>query len=346
MKVLVARTDRLGDVVLSLPVFAWLRENRPDWELQAIVAPASVPLVENDPAVARVWTWTEGGAVALAPGLAAERFEAAILLWYDAPLARLLRRIGVRRRVGPLSKWSSWLLLRGGVRQARSRGRRHERDFNLLLAEKLAGRGGPWAEPVLHLSAEQSAAGRRFRAEAGSPATLAFVHPGSGGSAVPWPAERFAAVARRLAERDGWRVFVTGGPADRAAVDRVLAAAGPRVGDLAGRYDLRGLLGVLSGGDLLVAPSTGPLHIAAALGLAVAAPYSPVPTQSVARWGARGPFVRAASPDVPCPARLACWGERCRWWNCMERIEADTLVAGALAAVAAREAARDGGGEA
>ena len=39
MKVLVARTDRLGDVVLSLPVFAYVKERQPDWEIHALVAP-------------------------------------------------------------------------------------------------------------------------------------------------------------------------------------------------------------------------------------------------------------------------------------------------------------------
>ncbi len=352
MKVLIARTDRLGDVVLSLPVFAWLRQTRPDWELHALVAPACVPLLEHDPAVARSWIWTEADAESLAARLAAERFDAAVLLWYDAPLARLLRRIGIPRRIGPLSKWSSWLLLNRGVRQGRSRGKRHERDYNLQLAEKLAGRGAGWPEPRLHLSAGQREAGRRFRAEAlaglerasGGPAgTVAFVHPGSGGSALTWPPERFGQVARRLAAREGWRVYVTGGPADAAAVAAAVAEAGSDVRSLAGRYDLRAFLGILSGGDLLIGPSTGPLHMAAALGLAVAAPFSPVPTQSVARWGPRGPFARAVPPQVRCPARLDCWGERCRFWNCMERVEVEAVVASALVALAMRGEADDEG---
>lgn len=401
MKILVARTDKLGDVVLALPVFAWLRARRPDWRLHAVVAPGCVPLVENDPAVARVWTWEgalgchgaasvgaaaggRGAAGGGAPGngaagppeagggglpaaagaapaaplgtaLATERFDAALLLYYDAALARGLRRHGVSPRVGPLSKWSSWLLLDRGVWQRRSRGGRHESEYNLRLARALAGvepgsvsgeaaggrprapAGGPDPVPRLALSPAQRERGRRFRAEeAGGADTVAFVHPGSGGSALNWPAERFGEVAARLAAA-GWRVFLTGGPADGEAVRRAAAAAGPGVANVAGRWDLREFLGVLSGGDVLVGPSTGPLHMAAALGLAVAGVYPPLPVQSIGRWGPRGERVRAVAPALACPARLVCRGARCRHWNCLEKIGVPDVVALARAARAERQ---------
>lgn len=384
MKILVARTDKLGDVVLALPVFAWLRARRPDWQLHAVVAPGCVPLVENDPAVARVWTWegadggrggasgdagggagggadagetgpTEAGgggppaaagaapAAPLPAALATERFAAALLLRYDAALARCLRRHGVSPRVGPLSKWSSWLVLDRGVWQRRSRGGWHESEYNLRLARALAGAerdegAGRFAPvPRLALSAAQRERGRRFRAEeAGGADTVAFVHPGSGGSALNWPPERFGEVAARLAAA-GWRVFLTGGPADGESVRRAAAAAGPGVVNAGGRWDLREFLGVLSGGDVLVGPSTGPLHMAAALGLAVAGVYPPLPVQSIGRWGPRGESVRAVAPALDCPARLACRGDRCRHWNCLESIGVPDVVALARAARAERQ---------
>jgi len=332
VKVLLARTDKLGDVVLSLPAIAWLKGRRPDWELHALVAARAAPLVEHDPGLARVWTWP-----ADAPRLRAERFDAAVLLVYDRAVAAHLWRIGVRRRVGPLSRWTSWLLLSRGVRQHRSAGGRHERDYNVELAAALAGEAarGELPAPRLALSAEQREAGRRFRAEvAADAAVVAFVHAGSGGSALVWPPERFGAVAARLAARPGWRLFLTGGEQDGPAVAAAAAAAGPAVTSLAGRYDLRQLLGVLSGGDLMIAPSTGPLHLASALGLAAVGVMSPVPVQSAERWGPLGPRARSVSPDVACPARLACLGPRCRLWNCLETIGVEAVVAAAVDAIA------------
>jgi len=338
VKVLVARTDRLGDVVLSLPAIAWLQERRPAWELHALVAAPSVPIVENDPALTAVRVWPDD-----APRLAAERYDAALLLHYDAAVAVQLRRSGVSRRTGPLSKASSWLLLDRGVWQRRSRARRHERDLNCELAARLAGAGDEaWPTPRLHLSPAQRALGSEFRArEAAGAERVVFVHAGSRGSALAWPAARFGEVARRLAARPGWRVFLTGGPDDRAAVKAAAAAAGEGVTVAAERWDLRGFLGALTGGDLLVGPSTGPLHAAAALGLATVGVFSPVPVQSPVRWGPLGPHATALAPAVRCPGRLACVGERCRLWNCVETIGVDG-VAEAAVAVAGERAASGG----
>lgn len=333
------RTDKLGDVVLALPVFAYLKAQHPDWRLHAMVAPDSVPLVENDPHVDAIWPYTDAALPELADQLAAERFDAAILLFFHRPLASLLRHIKVPRRVGSLSKLASWFLLNRGVWQNRSRGRHHESEYNLLLARKLSGRGGIFPLPEIHLSEGQLEIGRQFRQrelDAGQAAI--FVHPGSGGSALNWPPERYAAVANRLAAREDCRVFVTGGGADRERIETVAKDLEPAVQVLAGEYQLRDFLGIVAGGDVFVGPSTGPLHMAAALQLAVVGLYSPVPTQSSGRWGPRCLHGTVLSPDVPCPARLVCFGERCRHWNCMDGIGVDSVLTAAAEVLAQRRA--------
>lgn len=344
MKVLIARTDRLGDVVLSLPVFAAGRAARPDWEFHALVAPACAPLVENDPAVAAVWTWSEAAGAAadaaLVERLRAECFDAAVILHFRAPLARLLRRAGIRRLHGPWSKPASWLLLDRGTWQRRSRGGSHELEFNLDLLGRLPGLGAhPATDPVLHLAAAQAAIGREFRARhAAGERVIAFVHPGSGGSALDWPPSRFAAVANALAALPGWRVFVTGQGADGPAVLAMRAAGlDPRVGILLDRYALREFLGVLSAGDVFVGPSTGPLHLAGALGLGVVGLYPPVLAMSPRRWGPRARWRRVLVPAVECPGRHACRLERCPLHNCLENLDAPAVVAAARAVVGERD---------
>jgi len=345
VKILVARTDRLGDLVLSLPVFAAGRAARPDWEFQALVNPVCAPLVENDPNVSAVWTWNEGFGAAveadLVARLRAERFDAAVLLHFRAPLARLLRKAGIRRRYGPWSKPASWLLLNRGVWQHRSRGGGHEMDLNLELLERLPGVGRlASAAPRLHLADAQLEIGREFRRrEAPGARVVAFVHPGSGGSALDWEPARFAAVAGTLAAQPGWRVFVTGQGGDRSAVEAMQAAAlDPRAGVLLDRYTLREFLGVLSAGDVFIGPSTGPLHLAGALGLGVVGLYPPVPAMSPRRWGPRGPWNRVLVPAVDCPGRHACRLERCPLHNCLDGV----TVPAVLAAVRAVMGERDG----
>jgi ADP-heptose:LPS heptosyltransferase len=338
VKVLVARIDKLGDVVLSLPVFADLKACRPEWQVHALVAAESVPLVENDPHVEVIWTFSEDELSQLEARLAKEAYDAAILLFYHRPLASLLRRLRIPRRVGPLSKPSSWFLLNRGAWQRRSRAVHHERDYNVKLARKLAGAGGEYPDPRLYPTPGQLEIGARFRhEEAPGAETVVFVHPGSSRSALNWEPARYAEVANNLAQEAGWRVFITGGPADRAAIKAIDGSLDPEVRVLAERYSLRDFIGVLTGGDLLIGPSTGPLHMAAALGLAVVGIYSPVLCQSIARWGPLGRRARALAPAVPCPARLLCFAERCRHYNCMDQVSVAGVVAVARELIAALE---------
>lgn len=349
MKVLVARTDRLGDLVLSLPVFEDIKLRRPDWQVHVMVAPASVPLVENDPHIEAVWTWTgtetDSERAKLAERLRRENFDAVVILQYRMELAQLMKEAGIRKRYGPLSKGSSWFLLNRGSLQSRSRGHRHEMEHNLLLSRRLtdgwrAMLGASvegFREPKLHLTSGQEEIGRNFRRDEASGAeTLVFIHPGSGGSALDWEPDRFAGVANALAGQPGWRVFITGSAADGPLVAEVAKHLDEGVGLLLDRFSLREFMGVLAAGDLFIGPSTGPLHMAAAVGSATVGLFPPVVTMSPERWGPRGPWSRALVPLVACPARRICLEKKCVLYNCMTRIFDGEVVEAANEAVSTR----------
>jgi len=331
LKILVTRTDRLGDLVLSLPAIDLLAAAHPDWEIHVMTAPATAPLMTAHPGVTRVWTWRDdlpaASVRALAGELRSEEFDAAVMLQYRRELASLLRRVGIARRHGPHSRLSSWFLLNHGVRQSRSARDEHEAVYNCELAARLADvRDADCALPRLHPGADARAVGRAFRAERAADArTVAFVHPGSGGSALDWEPARFATLANDLATREGWRVFVTGAGADSEAVGAVSAGLDPAVDVLLDAFGLRDFAGVLAAGDVFVGPSTGPLHMAAALDLATIGLYPPVRTMSPRRWGPRGRWCRVLVPEVMCPENRFCAGERCAHHNCMYLVAAETV---------------------
>lgn len=336
MKVLVTRTDRLGDLMLSLPVFEYLNRALPDWEVQALVAPTAVPLLENNPFVQGIWTWTDQDSDAaqaeLMDRLKQEHFSAVIMLQYRRELARLLKGAGIKRRHGPWSRFSSWFLLNRGSWQGRAHSARHEMEQNLRLARHFlqgAAKEIPFPAPRLFLTEGQLEIGREFRREFGIEADkVVFLHPGSGGSALDWDSGRFAAVANALHRMAGFQVFLTGSRADREKIEPVRAALDFQVGDLVDRYPLREFLGVLAAGDYFVGPSTGPLHMAAALGLGTVGLFPPVATMSAGRWGQQGKYCRTITPAVRCPESRYCRGNSCPLFNCMDGIfERDVLGA-------------------
>jgi ADP-heptose:LPS heptosyltransferase len=140
------------------------------------------------------------------------------------------------------------------------------------------------------------------------------VHPGAADAGRRWPADRFAAVARRE-RRDGRRVLVTGGPGEVALAREVAATAGLPPGDvLAGRTDLVALARVVAGADRLVCGDTGVAHLASAVATPSVVLFGPVPPaewgppeadgRHVALWAGRPGDPHAARTD---PGLLRIW---------------------------------------
>ncbi|GAA4866173.1 glycosyltransferase family 9 protein [Saccharopolyspora cebuensis] len=121
------------------------------------------------------------------------------------------------------------------------------------------------------------------------------LHPAATAPAREWPVHRCAEAVARLSDA-GHRVLVTGAAADR---ELTAAVAGDRGADLGGATDLRELAAVLAGADAVVAPNTGPAHLAAAVGTPVVSLFAPV--VPAARWAPYGvPTVLLGDQHAPC----------------------------------------------
>ncbi|SNS63967.1 ADP-heptose:LPS heptosyltransferase [Geodermatophilus pulveris] len=115
-----------------------------------------------------------------------------------------------------------------------------------------------------------------------APAGVALVHPGAAFPSRRWPADRFAAVARHLADR-GLDVRVTGGPAEVPLARAVAEAAGLGEGCvLAGRTTTLELAAVVAGARVVVSGDTGVAHLATAYRRPSVVLFGPV---SPALWG-------------------------------------------------------------
>ena len=116
----------------------------------------------------------------------------------------------------------------------------------------------------------------------GLPDAPVVVHPGAAAGSRRWPADRWAAVARSVAE-EGRPVVVTGGPAELDAC-RTVAEAHPQVTDLCGRLDLHDLAVLIGGARLLLSGDTGVAHLATAYGTPSVLLFGPTPPS---QWGPR-----------------------------------------------------------
>jgi ADP-heptose:LPS heptosyltransferase len=111
---------------------------------------------------------------------------------------------------------------------------------------------------------------------------LTLLHPGAAAAGRRWPADRFAAVARRLAA-DGHDIRITGSAAERGLASRVAQQAGlPAQTVLAGQTSLDALAAFTASARLVISGDTGMSHLASAFGRPSVTLFGPVPPSE---WG-------------------------------------------------------------
>jgi heptosyltransferase-2 len=321
-RILIVRTDRMGDVVLATPLIRALRRTYPNAYLAVLVRPYGRDLLLNNPHLDTVLVDDELGAHAGRRGLARlaldlrrQHFDTALLLWPTPRAAWALFWAGIPRRIGVGRKLYEALTLMQSVSRNKYVPLRHEADYCLDLGRRIGVRTGNLAEalaPELFVTdAERAAARARLQAAGAQPGDfLLGVHATSGGSAPNWAPERYVQLATRVLETQpaGVRVVLTGEEVSPAY------PASPRIIDTRGRRPLRDLLADLSQLGALVSASTGPMHAAAALRIPTISLFCPLPACSPELWGPQGNESRIlVPPDGACPGRCPRDPKTCRF---------------------------------
>jgi len=334
ISILVVRADRIGDVVLSTPVFEAIRNHYPKARVTVLVREAVAPLLRGLSSIDEVLVYEPEGRHAgfrgffeLMREFRVRRFKLAICLQSQARIAAALFGVGVSYRVGPLSKLHSFLFYNRGVRQRRSEVEMHEADYNLQLLRRVGIRSGTRNFPTrVHLDPVKSQEGQSFLSSLKNQGRVVAVHPGMGGSALNWPEESYIELIRALLEANRG-VVVTGGGLEAGLLERLKSRlpVHPRLLFWGGKESgpVSSLAGLFSQVDVVVAPSTGPLHVAVALGKPVVTFYPPVRVQSAIRWGPYLADERRASVLVPenyCGEDFRCRGSLCHYYPCMKSI--------------------------
>jgi ADP-heptose:LPS heptosyltransferase len=248
------------------------------------------------------------------------RYVAAAIIhvFPNKTIARLGRQAGIPVRIGTRNRLFHWLTCNRLVALSRRHSPLHEAQLNLQLLAPLGWRQ-PLALPevaqlVRLLPVVAVPAAVQVLLQARQPGQLnVLLHPRSRGSAREWGLPHFGQLARLL-HAAGHRVFVTGTAAEGAELaDWLTENAAYLAADLTGQLALPELIACIAAADGLVAGSTGPLHLAAALGRHALGLYPPIRPMHPGRWAPLGPhadyfvFDRPACQDCRAqPAQCTC----------------------------------------
>lgn len=324
-KIVFIRLDKIGDLICTLPVDQVLDTTvyQVTWVVQKGMGVivnlgekkrSYIEIDKNNP--------TESKKV-LTDFLQKNQFDIAVS--FQAPwwVNYILFKAKIKKRIGVLSQWHSFLFFNHGIRQKRSQSTQHEFDYNLDLVKKITG-ALPKENQDIFFQIKKPNSSEVLEKFNLQQKQYIVVHPGMMGSALNWPQENYIKYIYSQILKNK-TVVVTGTEADTPYLLKIKSEfnSNPQVIWLQSLLTLEELVQILYYSEKVVAPSTGVAHLASSLGKTVYGIYSPVRVHHPVRWAPRGPQVHIYVPQIKCPAFHNCLEKKCSYFNCMDKIQID-----------------------
>ena len=281
-RIIISRTDNLGDVILTLPMAGYLKSVFPKAQIYFIGKKYTEAVIKQSVYVDHFLDREE---ILKNPSILSSVHASTILFIYpDNQLAQLAKKIKIPQRVATAHRWFNWFYCNQLVDFSRLLSDLHESQLNFKLLKPFR------LNSNLDLAEISTYYGLQAKAMDFSNLLRPkmfnlIIHPKSKGSAREWGLENFAKLIEEL-PANYFNIFITGlkeeGELMRKEMPSIFKAV--NVTDLTGKLSLSELVSFVSSVDGLLAGSTGVLHLAAALGINSLGLYSPMRPIHPGRW--------------------------------------------------------------
>lgn len=321
---LIVRTDRIGDVVLSLPLAGIIKKHYPGCKITFLIRSYTKSLVENNPAIDNIIILHEANNKPSVRDnvkeISSYSFDAAIVVSPSFIVTLIIFLSRIKFRIGTGYRWYSFLFNKK-VFVHRKYAEKHELEFNVDLLKNFGINENLSTGDVRYNLFPVKGSKEHVEKELeinnilnGKP--IVIVHPGSGGSAVDLPVDKFRALIDSVVSNLDVNVIVTGSESEKDLCEKLIT--GEKVKNFAGRFNLSDLIALIDKADLFISNSTGPIHIAAALGKYVIGFYPKILSCSPQRWGPYTKNKFVFLPEINC---TGCTREQCERLDCMNSID-------------------------
>lgn len=333
-RILISRTDRIGDVLLSTPVIKALRQKFPQAYISMLVAPYAKDIVEGNPYLDEVIVYDKAGkhkswwrTIKFAGRLKKKKFDLAVILHPGNRLHLIAFLAGIPLRLGYNRKLGFLVNLRKVHKK--QEGRKHEAEYNLELLSELGVSGNPYDLFMPIRQESESYVEELFRKEGISQADkILAINPGASCPSKIWPAENFARVAKKLAGPHNFKILILGGPKEIHLADKVACEIKGKVINLAGKTSVSQLASIFKRCSLFISNDSGPVHIASAVGVPVISIFGRnQPGLKPRRWRPLGRRDKYLHKDAGC---IRCLAHNCqKEFACLKAITVEDVVSAA-----------------
>ena len=288
--VIISRTDSIGDVVLTLPMAGVIKLQFPQCKVYFLGRSYTRAIVNTSVFVDEFINADDyPEADFLAHALNTTKADAIIHVFPDKKIVYAAKKAGIPIRIGTSHRLYNWLGCNRRVNFSRKNSNLHEGQLNLKLLQ-----------PIITVPAYTTAqlpayyGMQRIQTLSKGMADLIdksrfnlILHPLSNRSAREWGLENFSTLISLL-PADKFKIFISGTATDGGTLTDFIATHAGSVTNITGQMDLASFISFINRADGLVAASTGPLHIAAALGKHAVGIYPPTRPIHPGRWAPLG----------------------------------------------------------
>lgn len=330
MRILIIRTDRIGDVALSTPAIKALREAYPNSYIAFMVRPYAREVVEGNPYLDEVILYDKDGihkgffsTLLFALRMRKKKFDTAVILHPTNRAHIIAFAAGIPARIG-LDRKLPFLLTRK-IKDEKFLGQKHEMEYTLDILKSIGveARDKNLYVPVRE-SDKASIESKLSQAGVKNSDLLLAVHPGASCPSKRWPLDRFASLIDRLKDNYDVGIIVVSGPEERTQIQELKKALESSIIDFSGRTSVGELAALLKRCSLFISNDSGPVHIATAVGTPSVVIFGrKQPGLSPKRWGPTGNGDVALHKDEGCEVCLA---HNCKnGFKCLKAISVDEV---------------------
>ncbi len=291
-RILLIRPDKIGDLILTLPMATVIKAALPDAHVSFLVRDYTASLLALAADVDKTVIYDTNLSLWKTISFLRSAKPDAVFFFgskFKLTLAAFLARIPVR--VGRAYWWYSFLYNRK-IREHRKNAERNEAEYNVRMFEAIGIKNIDTPLPKLDLL--------KLPKNLLTFSDYVVLHVTTGGSTAAWSEAHFVELAKLITCEFRHPIVLTGISADNEFLFRIASRMKHSSSDvhILAQDDLLILASALKGAKLVVASGTGPGHLAAALGTPTVGLFPAVKTLSKERWGFRGKNVRNISPTI------------------------------------------------
>ncbi len=311
-RIIISKTNQIGDVLFALPIASAIKKIAPRAKVIFLARQYTRALIEQYQDVDEFADWElmiAKGETNAVNELKKLNADIIIHVYPQKIIAKCAKKAKIKVRIGTNRRHFHWFYCNKFITLARKHTSLHESELDMKFCSVLGDNHQYTKQDIIDLLKFKpfDKSFPSFKLLSPNKFNL-ILHPKTRGQHIEWPPKHFAALISML-DPEKYSIFITGIKAEGDAIRDVIIEPYPHVVDLTQNMGLEELIHFIAHCDGMICASTGPVHIAAALGLQTLGLYAPIKPFDATRWGPIGSQAEVLSLKESCD--LCRTGQKC-----------------------------------